>query len=76
MNKRKKLVVKYCAFNSLTHEFYLCLIKVDLAKCCKVSTRTILRRIASNNDFMLNEWYVSINVEVIKQPIRNVNGFT
>lgn len=75
MPKRKKLTVKYCAFNSLTHEFYLCLSKVDLAKCCDVSTRTILRRMALNNDFKLNEWYVSIDVEVIKQPIRNVDGF-
>ena len=76
MMKRKKLVVKYCAFNSITHEFYLCLSKVDLAKCCNVSTRTILRRMASNNDFMLKEWYVSINVEVIKQSVRNENGLT
>ena len=74
--KQRKTTIKYCAFNSITHEFYLCTSKVDLARKTNMSVDTIRRRMASNNDFMLKEWYVSINVEVIKQPIRNVNGFT
>ena len=74
--KQRKTIIKYCAFNSITHEFYLCTSKADLARKTNMSVDTIRRRIASNNDFMLKEWYVSINVEVIKQPVRNENGFT
>lgn len=75
MAKQKKLIIKFCAFNNITHEFYLCSSKVDIAKCCGVSTRTILRRTAITSSFMINEWNISVDVEVHKQPIRNDNLF-
>ena len=73
--KKRKITIKYCAFNLETHEFFLCTSKTDLAKKTNMSVDTIRRRMASNSDFMHKEWYVSTNVEVIKQPVRNENGF-
>lgn len=73
MRTNKKLVVKYCSFNLITREFYLCTSKTDLANHINTSTRTILRRQSCSNDFVINDWCISIEVEVHKQPMRNDN---
>ena len=63
--------VKYAAFNTIIKEYYLCNSKVDLAKYIGTSVDTIRRRELTNNDFYINEWYISTNVEIHKQPARN-----
>lgn len=68
-----KTIIKYSAFNNITHEFYLCTSKVSLAKYIKSSADTIRRRTNDSNSFMINEWHISVDVEVHKQPKRNSN---
>ena len=54
-----------------TQEFYLCFSKADMARCCNTSVDTIGRRMAIAKDFVIGDWFISVDVEVIKQPIRN-----
>ena len=75
MKRNNKLVIKYCAFNVITHEFYLCTSKKDMAIKVNTSVDTIRRRESSNNDFTINNWCISVDVELHKQPKRNDNGF-
>lgn len=71
--KHSKTTIKYCAFNSILKESYLCTSKKLLAKRINTSVDTIRRREVCSSVFVINEWYIYTNVKVHKQPIRNVN---
>jgi len=43
-----------------------------MARCCNTSVDTIGRRMAIAKDFVIGDWFISVDIEVIKQPIRNV----
>ena len=71
--KQSKTTIKYSAFNLITREHYLCTSKISLSKHINTSVDTIRRREALNNDFIINDWNISIDVEIHKQPKRNDN---
>jgi hypothetical protein len=73
MKKQANSTIKYCAFNTKLMEHYLCTSKTLLSKKVNCSTRTILRKELIENNFIINDWYISTNVEVHKQPKRNTN---
>lgn len=70
-----KTTIKYCAFNLILREHYLCTSKLSLAKHINTSVDTIRRREALNNDFIINNWHIAVDIEVHKQPKRNSSGF-
>lgn len=66
-----KTYIKYAAFNVIIREHYMCNSKTLLAKHIGTSTRTILRKELMDSNFIINDWYISTNVELHKQPVRN-----
>lgn len=70
-----KNIVKYCVFNLKFKEVYLCTSKTLLSKRINCSTRTILRNELIKSGFVINDWYISTNVEVHKQHKMNTKAF-
>ena len=73
MKKQANSTIKYCAFNSITHVFYLCTSKKALSKTIGCSTRTILRKELIYNKFVINDWHIEVDTVIHKQPKRNDN---
>ena len=65
--------VNYAAFNLVTYELYLCSNKTLLAKYIDTSVDTIRRRQALMSSFIVGNWVVKCDVDIVKLSKRSNN---